>query len=815
MVLRRYYLTLVLLLAGQIGSTNAVNFQSCALSNPMHTLMSKGSSIVGYCAGPFKYLGRQIHSLVTLVGNKCPIIKKHPILSLTTLTVCSAALACFAKPIIRFFKDKLRRARQEAPDIETPAPDVAATAPQTVQPIAQEVPAPASTETPAIAQIHSEAPEPVAIETPTTQQVQLDAPAPVATEAPVISPFHSEVTAQLAAGINAITPVKLVIPDNTPIAETEPALSLKFDDGTVAITQQLPELTPVHLSPTNSPAAIEVTSVTETTYAATVAPATPPSPSQHIQVSPAPSKDSSSSSSSSAGAAESSAAQSGTLFIQNDHPAIQFKCTYQINGKEKCPITIYKGEVELGPVASITDIAIERYGDVLGTNASSYNFSGLLSKCTKQPNRDWVLHITWSAVQGWLVDARLKEQSAEQTALTCPLDYFAKASTYGGTPEPRHLLDLPKEYTHNNVTERQEDLTRQIKAHSLTRNMEQQVLLLLDTAADYAHRFLDLADKASPEYQKLTLEWRGKLHPERVARGKQLAHNLLDGNALPSAQQTPAQYLNNIIDLAWFFYSGALAKNQAFEEGTFIIQDAQHTFYNFLMYYVKKVNPDIKDAFTDPELMISHNPFAYSRASTHFTPEQRQFRHYGIDIRFGDSSMNLAQALLPAQKTHLMFGHISNGLLFIKFENIGIATQSVVNHGAELVVARTRKLLPKVEGYFPKSIDDFLVNYLGMDDDPNYRKERVPVAFSEACKQILKSEEKLSQSYVESLIQDISTQGIHRVLYEIENTESPLTQAQKTGLGESLEQLANQGLDHQEIRYGREVILTHDELSKL
>ena len=509
------------------------------------------------------------------------------------------------------------------------------------------------------------------------------------------------------------------------------------------------------------------------------------------------------------GCAVFSAVHDGNLYIKNEHTVSQFECMYTAYGQTKGPIVIYKDEVNLGPIASITDIQIKRYGKLLGIGASYYSFPEQLSQCKSQPDRNWVLHITGDV--SWDVEAKLREQPAKGKDLKQPLDYFPKASGREDKAQPRYLFDLPELYTQKQIAERLLVLTEQVKqADELSPILKQQIVGLLNDAADYAHRLLD--PKLSAQIQeKLTLEWRGKLHPERVVHGKEVACILLSDQPLNFGQQD--QYLRAIIDLIWFFYDQALAKNQVFEEGTYIIQDPQNRFYDFLVNYLKMVNPSIKDTLADPALKVSTNTFAYSRLSSHFKLEQEQFRHYGIDMRF--NALELARTLLPVQKTHILFGHIRTGLLFIKPETVGIALQSIPIHTADFVTAQLRK--PGLKAYFnaylPTYIDDLLNYYIGTDDNPNWRKERIPQELLEKCLDILKSE-KLTDEQISSLMYRFSTKGIHGVYREIRNAASPLTQAQKIALNEYLEQLRKDGLDHQQFRYGREVVFTHDELAQ-
>lgn len=507
------------------------------------------------------------------------------------------------------------------------------------------------------------------------------------------------------------------------------------------------------------------------------------------------------------------AAPQGKLYIQNDHPVLQFKCRYTVADEERGPLTVYKDPIYLGPVRTVSKVQVSRYGATGGIAAQYYSFPEQLQECKNQADRDWVLHITW-AMSGWTIIAKAFEAPQEAPIINKPLEYFRKAAAYGAVAEPRHLLDLPADYTATQVNEQQRSLQEQISQNrGLTPVLTQQISAILQTAADYAKRLLAIPNKTSAPYQKILLAWRGKLYPEKIAAGKQLACNLFRGTAQPIANQT--EYLNAIIDLMWFFYDMAVQKDQPFDEGTFIVQDTQHRVYNFLMSYIKIVNPSVTGTLNDPALKISRNQYAYSRLSSHFKFEQEHFRHYGIDVRFPGST--IAQALLPAQKSHVLFGDLGNGLIFIKLENMGIAVQSVVMHGKEFVAAQLRKMLPGVrsylQNYVPTYIDDLVLYYVGTDDDPNYRKERIPQEVLQRSLDIVQAAH-LNNDQLKRITFAFATQGIHGIYNEIRNQGSPLPQAQKTALGAYLNQLLQEGLDHQDIRYGREIIITPDELGR-
>lgn len=507
------------------------------------------------------------------------------------------------------------------------------------------------------------------------------------------------------------------------------------------------------------------------------------------------------------------AAPEGRLYIQNDHPAFQFQCIYDVAGERRGPVTVYKEQIYLGLVRAVTDVQVSRYGKVMGAGASYYSYANLLKTCKQQPEKNWVLHITWAAT-GWTVDVKPVEETRHEKIFNSALSYFPKAYQYGLTCEPRHIFDLPASYTMQLVDQRMKALIEQAKAETLPAELVANIIAMIQNAAAYAKGLLGVGDLSSPTYKKLLLEWRSKLQPERVIKGKNLACRILNGQLDRMTNQ--AEYLNAIIDLMWFLYDKAVEKNQVYDEGTYIVQDAGRRFYNFLFNYVKLVNPVIKGTIEDPAQKISWNPYAYSRASSHFVLQQKQERHYGIDIRFPGSIQ--AQAILPAQKSHILFGVISDDCIFIKFENVGIAPQSVVFHGAEFATAQARKRVPALLSYLENTylgmFNDTLMYYIGTDDDPNYRKERIPQDFLQRCFTIAQSG-KLTDEQLKVFMYTCSTQGVHGVYTEIRNASSPLSQQQKSDLGIYLQQLQAEGLDNQSLRFGREVILSHDELIRL
>jgi|GEM_PF-6390425 len=130
-----------------------------------------------------------------------------------------------------------------------------------------------------------------------------------------------------------------------------------------------------------------------------------------------------------------------------------------------------------------------------------------------------------------------------------------------------------------------------------------------------------------------------------IVRGERLVRTLL------STQPTEDQkcyccaraHLRAIIDMMHYFDALAQAKNQAFCEGTFIVEDDAGNIYNFLKSYTH----------------------TYRRISSHFN--EYGVQHYGLDIPLNKR----ARILFPRRKRHILFAQLDHRTLFIKPENYG------------------------------------------------------------------------------------------------------------------------------------------------
>lgn len=201
---------------------------------------------------------------------------------------------------------------------------------------------------------------------------------------------------------------------------------------------------------------------------------------------------------------------------------------------------------------------------------------------------------------------------------------------------------------------------------------------------------------------------------------------------------TRTNQLQAIVDLMWYLYAEALNKNEPFDHGTVVIKDTHFGLYNFLLSYVKRCNPSITGTIKDTANWISFNPFAYSRASTHFAYSQENNRQYGIDIRFDRNEK--VSSILPSNKCHILFGKVDEQLqlMFIKLEHHGIyAYDGWVGHMSGFFASRTRRSLPTLEKVLPRSWYDWIEKKVGHNDDPGSRRERVPLSIQSDFKELV------------------------------------------------------------------------------
>lgn len=294
--------------------------------------------------------------------------------------------------------------------------------------------------------------------------------------------------------------------------------------------------------------------------------------------------------------------------------------------------------------------------------------------------------------------------------------------------------------------------------------------------------------------------------------------SLLTGHEANIPTRNQEEYLRSIIAIIWFLYNQAIENKQMFQEGTFVIEDTGWRINNFLMNYIQTYggvngrqfknpknfnspfvffNQPLTQTIKDPELHVSYNPYGYPRESSHYKVSQKEFRHYGIDIRIGTSA---ELPLLPASKRHLLFGkiplienkEIKKQLLFIKPENYGLYYKDgLIYHGKELLESWARKANLTIT----------------KDDDPSYAKERIPTEFLKEFAEALEVSDLPPKTKAEAFVLAQQDNWGMKILYFDSLMEKPAIKA--------LEKKYNFMYAHLPLRSGREVIITHQDLQNI
>ena len=298
---------------------------------------------------------------------------------------------------------------------------------------------------------------------------------------------------------------------------------------------------------------------------------------------------------------------------------------------------------------------------------------------------------------------------------------------------------------------------------------------------------------------------------EQMEKGKRYMQALLTHNEGSIAHTTQAEYLNSIIAIIWYLYGGALRKGQDFIEGTFVLKDTNRIIFNYFINYIKRFGAPITgDPAQDKGLHVSFDPFGYPQASSHYQFQQETLCHYGIDIRYGVYGQELP--ILPAAKRHILFGLIDEqrNLIFIKPENYGLYyLDGIPMHGLELTLSLLRKSstipIPYLSG--------FVQRWIGSDDDPTNRKERVPENFVKAMAAIITQAEKsgeITAEVAKHIKLRIKIDGL-KIL-----TDDELMNKLKPAIQSVIKRYDNkQEFDHLKLRTGREVIFKDSDLSDL
>ena len=156
------------------------------------------------------------------------------------------------------------------------------------------------------------------------------------------------------------------------------------------------------------------------------------------------------------------------------------------------------------------------------------------------------------------------------------------------------------------------------------------------------------------------------------------------------SERNAKQYFINIAHALHYI---AYLNNDAFERGSFSIEDKDGKLYNFFKVLISKINHDIVDDAPITYSEIFQNMYeyktAYKRFSSHYKEEQKTKSQFGIN--FSDSD-------LPHEKQTILFGYVASvGKIFFKLEEHGTTgVQDTITHSFDF-------LAPVPEGIVDKS----------------------------------------------------------------------------------------------------------------
>jgi len=305
-------------------------------------------------------------------------------------------------------------------------------------------------------------------------------------------------------------------------------------------------------------------------------------------------------------------------------------------------------------------------------------------------------------------------------------------------------------------------------------------------------------------------QFQQKISPDiiqRILYGGSLVHQIANNYKYSRTSKSHKEQLEDIINISYYFFSEALAKNQVYDEGSFVIHDKNFRIYEFLMDYVKSCNQNVTGTIKDPAFFKANNPYAYPRISTHHKKSQKKFRQYGIDIRF--SPDHPLQTLLPNHKAHILFGKINEQkeLLFFKIERYGLVfTSEFLGHTYELIRSQSKKIAKKIP---------FINSVFANDEHPSFRCEYIPHSFKQRCQEIFDETKKTVISCGNELLKNLSlvqdecaSHGIY-FLYEL-GQQPEIPEELSLSINKYIHELA-QELDHLQLRTGREVIIGQKE----
>lgn len=199
-------------------------------------------------------------------------------------------------------------------------------------------------------------------------------------------------------------------------------------------------------------------------------------------------------------------------------------------------------------------------------------------------------------------------------------------------------------------------------------------------------------------------------------------------------------YEKTICQMQWFLYKQSILEGKAFTSGMISFHDPENHIFKLMDRYMELVSPKFR--FLGSVRSLGRTK-AYTRISSHYAGQtDLEGQQFGIDLFKTDPGL-----ALPGNKSHILFGMRTNGMLFVKWEDYGTTFNPV-----EVDVS----VFKHMSGYFKKH---------GKEDNPLLEsREKTPKAieekFQELAENVTESEQALIKTHgISSMIKILESQS--------------------------------------------------------
>ena len=202
-------------------------------------------------------------------------------------------------------------------------------------------------------------------------------------------------------------------------------------------------------------------------------------------------------------------------------------------------------------------------------------------------------------------------------------------------------------------------------------------------------------------------------------------------------------YQQALISLNWYLFGQALLQEPPFTSAMITLNDKKHLIFNFISGYAELVSPGygFYSGLHPYSLWASE---AYTRKSRHWSGyKEFDDNAFGIDLKNDKEEEFKA---FPGNNAHLLFGVLTNGLLFIKWQRHGITINFYQNDFSAL-----------------RYIKDFFSTKTIEDSNVLERIEKIPQDVKYMFKSLYKQ-----NSHVKNNVDCVHTYGISQMLKHLD-----------------------------------------------